>query len=331
MGRRVEIEQPSPARGSTPGGPGPVSDAQAEAFLVARFGREVSAVASVGHGEWSKAYAFRRAGTDYIVRFSALEEDFAKDRLAARYGSRALPIPRIIEVGDAFGGFYAISERASGGYLDALGQAQMREMLPALFAALDAARLVDLSASAGYGAWGADGTAPHPTWQAALLDVANDRPTDRTHGWRARLAASPTGSRPFEEALGHLRALVDSCPEERHLIHSDLLNYNVLVSGDRITAVLDWGCSMYGDFLYDVAWFSFWSPWYPAWQGIDFRREAARHYESIGLDVSRFEERLRCCRVHIGLVAQAYNAFRGRWAELDATARRTLEVATPGR
>ncbi len=325
----MEIEQPSPGHGSTPGGPGAVSDAQADAFLVARFGRSVSAVASVGQGEWSKAYAFRCGGIDYIIRFSALQEDFSKDRLAARYGSRDLPIPRIVELGEAFGGFYAISERASGGYLDALDHAQLRTVLPALFAALDAARVADLSASAGYGIWGADGTAPHPTWREALLDAANDRPDGRTHGWRDRLAASPTGPKPFEEAFGQLQALVDCCPEERHLIHSDLLNNNVLVSGDRITAVLDWGCSMYGDFLYDLAWLCFWSPWYPAWRGVDFEREAARYYEAIGLEVPHFEERLRCYQVHIGLGAQAYNAFRGRWAEMHATVRRTIEVARP--
>ncbi len=40
---------------------------------------------------------------------------------------------------------------------------------------------------------------------------------------------------------------------------------------------------MYGDFLHDLAWFAFWSPWYPAWENIDFPHEAAHHYESIGL------------------------------------------------
>ncbi len=259
----MDIERPSTDDGATLGS-AVVDDARAEAFLVARYGREVSAITSVEHGEWSKTYAFHRAGLGYIIRFSAVQEDFAKDRLAAGYGSRDLPIPQIIEIGTAFDGFYAVSEKAPGGYLDELGDVQMRVVLPGLFAVLDAARRIDLSAYAGYGGWGADGTAPHPSWQAALLDVANDRPTDRTHGWRERLAASPTGSGPFEEAFKQLQTLIDHAPEERHLIHSDLLHYNVLVSGDRVSAVLDWGCSMYGDFLYDVAWLSFWSPWFPA-------------------------------------------------------------------
>src|SRR5262249_47225389 len=83
------------------------------------------------------------------------------------------------------------------------------------------------------GLWGADGTAPYPSWRAALLAVATDQPVTRTHGWRARLAASSVGLGPFEEAYGHLQALADRVPEVRHLIHSDLLHYNVLVEADR--------------------------------------------------------------------------------------------------
>jgi hygromycin-B 4-O-kinase len=70
----------------------------------------------------------------------------------------------------------------------------------------------------------------------------------------------PERARPFDAAVARLKDMVASCPEERHLIHSDLLHYNVLVAGDQISAVFDWGCALYGDLLYDVAWLTFWAP-----------------------------------------------------------------------
>ncbi len=304
-----------------------VNLAHAETFLAKRFGSDCGDIKTIDRGLWSKAFAFRRPGGHYVVRFGAHHEDFAKDRLVAQHAGPALPIPRVVELGQAFGGYYAISERIYGSYIDDLDEAQMRAVLPSLLAALDSARLADLSETTGYGSWGDDGMAPYPSWSAALLDVASDRPADRTHGWRQRLAASTVGCGLFEEAYGCLRALAGDIPQVRHLIHSDLLHYNVLVEGSRVSGVLDWGCAMYGDFLYDLAWLCFWQPWYPAWRRIDFRAEALRHYAGVGFEVPHFEDRLRCCQIHIGLAGQAYMAYAGNWSDLRDTARHTLEVA----
>jgi hygromycin-B 4-O-kinase len=169
--------------------------------------------------------------------------------------------------------------------------------------------------------------APHPSWKAALLDVATDRPEDKGHGWRRRLEESATGAERFDEALDQLSALAAFCPEERHLIHRDLIHFNVLVDNDRISAVLDWGCSLYGDFLYDLASIGFWSAWYPAWHGIDVRAETARHFAAIGLEVPHFDERFRCCQIHAGLDAQQFQALVGDWDNLEMAAARTLALA----
>lgn len=304
---------------------------QAEAFLVSRFGPSVREVTRIGYGEWSRAYAFRYGGVDHIARFGAFGEDFEKDRRAAQYGSLALPIPAVMEIGQAFDGFYAISKRAFGDFIDDLDGPGMRATLPSLFAALDAARQVDLTNSVGYGGWDADGMAPHHSWRATLLAVADDQSANRIIGWRERLRQSVFATAAFAEGLDCLESLLPYASEDRHLIHSDLLHFNVLVANDRVSAIVDWGCSMYGDFLYDVAWPVFWSHWYPAWQGIDFRDEAVRHFGAIGLDVPHFEQRLRCCQLHIALDSLKYNAFMERWDSLEAVASRTLVVARGGR
>jgi hygromycin-B 4-O-kinase len=305
-----------------------VSLEEAELFLSTLFGRGVRNVASMGKGEWSQAYALRREERDFVIRFSLLDEDFQKDRLAMRFASYSLPIPAITELGEAFNGYYAISTRASGSFLDDLDEEAMRAILTSVFATLDAMRLADCSASRGYGIWGGDGNAPWVAWRDFLLDVGNDWPGGRIHGWQTRLVGSPIGSVPFDAALECLRWLAPYLPEERHLIHSDLLNFNVLVDGGRISTVIDWGCAMYGDFLYDLAWFCFWSPWYPAWRAIDFQLEAGHHYATIGLELPNFEERIRACQIHIGLASQAYSAFKGRWGMVAEVAERTRAVAT---
>jgi hygromycin-B 4-O-kinase len=308
-----------------------IDAARARAFLTERLGGGVGEVAAFQQqGEWSRAFAFRHNGQDLVVRFSALDEDFAKDRLAVRYHGPDLPIPRVLELGEGLGGYYAISERLYGEYIDGASEPQMRALLPAVFSALDAMRLADVSGSTGYREWDATGTGMFPGWKAALLDVAVSRPNDRIAGWREALEASPTGAGPFDVAFQRLVEMVAYVPEDRHLIHSDLLHFNVLVQDARITAVLDWGCGMYGDFLFDLAWFCFWAPWFPAWSRIDFRAEALRHYRAIGLEVPRFKERLLAYELYIGLSGQAYQAYRGepRWDDLEATARHTLKLAT---
>lgn len=300
---------------------------QVKQFLTERADQEVSDILPLSGGEWSRAFAFRQGDKDFVVRFGQHVEDYNKDEVAAEFASECLPVPKVKEIGEAYGGYYAISERAFGVKLDTLDGSGMQKMVPAVLKMLDALREVSLTESQISRLWPDSDTAPRRTWQQQLLDVGKDN-NPRTHGWRAKLAGSPVGDGPFNEALARLQELVEHSSSDRHLIHSDLLHNNVLVQNNRITAVIDWGCALYGDFLYDLAWFSFWSSWYPAMDGIDWEQETRRHYDLIGLEVPRYKERLLCYKIHIGLDAQAYNAFTGRWNQLEINARKTLELAS---
>lgn len=293
---------------------GPVTE-----FLAAHGFADAGAVARIGYGEWSKAFTFTSGAAEYVVRFSEFDEDFRKDQFAERFAMPHLPIPSVLSIGEAFGGYYAISRRAHGEYLDALDAEQLQRVLPSLF---DAMRSAEVSGTRGFGLWDASGVAPHDTWRDALLAVALDTPGTRISGWRHNLEQSPTGAEPFDTAYGTLRDLSTGIPNERHLIHADLLNYNVLVESDRVSAVLDWGNAMFGDWVFDLAWFAFWQPWYPAWAAIDFTE---------GFDGPDFAVRLRCCMLAIGLDNQAYCAYKGeeRWPQLEEVSRRTLEMAKP--
>ena len=295
-------------------------------FLRERFGPSAQ-ITAIRPGEWSAPYSVKTADADLVARFGAYDEDFEKDAYAARYSSPALPVPEIIEWGPALGGFYAVARRVRGEHIDGLDETRMRRVLPSLFAALDGMRTVDLSAWSGFGGWRADGRTSQPSWRAWLLGFIERPATRGAPGWRELLEPSPTDLAAFEEGYTRMRELVEHCPEERHLVHDDLINRNVLVDGDRISAVLDWGSSKYGDFLYDIAKLVFYRPWFSAWRNIDFAIEARAHYDAIGLDVPRFAERMTCYALRVGLEDMPYSAFRKRWNEVAWKSQRVLEIA----
>jgi hygromycin-B 4-O-kinase len=281
-------------------------------------------VEPVGHGEWSRAFYFTRAGRDLVARFSAIDDDFLKDQRVERLACGNVPVPKVLEIGRAFDGYFAISERAFGSFLEERDLTSMQRLLPALFETLDAVRTLDLGGARGFGLWrGSDGHAPHATWRETLLGMATQPPSTRLFEWQAALARKPFAQQAFDTGYAALQTLVDACPNERSLVHSDLLNFNVLVQAEGIGAVLDWGAALYGDFLWDIAWITFWQPWYAAWSTLDIRQAAAEHFAAIGLAVPDFDARLRCYELAIGLDGLAYQAYADRSADnLAWTAKR---------
>ncbi len=296
---------------------------QVAAFLNAHFDGGVRALAPIGKGDWSQAFSFEHNGNAFVARFGEYGEDYRKDQYASRFAHSDLPIPCVREIGQALDRHFCISERAYGLMLESRDADAMSGIIPAVLRLFDALRTADVSASSGFGGWNADGQAGAFSWKENLLAV--DQEGDRVHGWHAAMAESPTGTDPYNEALDYLKAHLPLCPEIRHLLHTDLLHFNVLVSEDRINAVVDWGNAQYGDFLYELANFSFYAPWYPAMEKIDWAMEARRHFEHNGVDVANFEARLRCYETHIALDNMAYNAFTRNWKELADTAARVLQ------
>jgi hygromycin-B 4-O-kinase len=306
-----------------------IDSAQAEAFLISQFDLTSSQVEQIGEGAWSRCFGFRRGNQELAIRFGLHVDDFQKDQLAAAYRAPDLPIPEVLAIGEAFEGYYAISTRVYGAPLESVNAAQWHSLLPSLATTLDAIRMADVAATSGFGGWGDTGDAPHTSWSGHLLTVCNDTPDRRTHGWRERLATFPEGDAALTWGFERLKQVVtDSVP--RCLIHGDLINRNVLVSGPSITGVFDWGCACYGDHLYDLAWFEFWSPWSPELDVQALRLELERRWQTAGYVPHHKEERLMACYLHIGLDHLAYNAYLGDWATLAATADRMRALVTIG-
>jgi len=105
-------------------------DAEAvHSFLEGALGTDVESVAFLARGEWSRCFSFSVGGSDQVIRFGNHLEDFEKDHRAYAYTGPSLPIPRVTETGEAFGGFYAISQRVIGTPINELDHAGWRTIL----------------------------------------------------------------------------------------------------------------------------------------------------------------------------------------------------------
>jgi len=164
--------------------------------------------------------------------------------------------------------------------------------LPHLIQTLDAIRRIDVRGQGRYGNWDENGEARLDSWEQYVLSIRNGVPygTD----WPTLFERSDMEPALFDRAYGQISELVEYCPEDISLIHGDFGFDNLLADDGRITGVLDWGGSKYGDFLYDVAWLIFWSDRYDA---DTFRK----HFQRLDTPISHFRERLFCYQTHIGL------------------------------
>jgi hygromycin-B 4-O-kinase len=290
-------------------------------FLKEWYGPSVTGIRPLGAGAWSQAFAFRHDGVEQVMRWSRFADNFARDAFAARFGSDALPIPEITARGKVGDLFYAVAPFAEGAYLERLPRDELERTLPALLELLHGLRRVDLADTSGFGIWNGEGIAPHSTWRGFLLDDKDDSVGSLITGWRANLAASPLGMEPFERLWRRFEPLVERCPDERQLVHSDTLNGNVLAAGGRITALLDWGSSFFGDALFDVAWFVFYQPWFPQFGQVDMTRRLLDDYRADPqTNKDDLDARLRCYLTYIGLDSIAYNAFRKNWPNAQEAA-----------
>lgn len=301
-------------------------------FLRRRYGVGVSAVEPLAGGAWSAAYGFVLETEPLVIRFGRYVEDFEKDRLVAGLTAELseLPVPEVLELGPTPDGYFAVSRRAYGTFLDELSGPAMAATLPTLFRALRSLASIDPPGD-GYGGFDGWGNAAYRSWADALLEVGVDEPGGRVSGWKRLLAASSWGLRPFESGLRALETLAGELPEPvpRRLVHSDLLHRNVLVRNPapveqgELAAVFDWANAMYADPVFDLAWLTYWWPWHPQWRRIDIRKAIEPELMELG-PPEQVEHRLLCCLIRIGLEHIAYNAFVGDWSEVDRNTHRTL-------
>ena len=294
--------------------------------LAERF-EHVRDVEELQPGGWSRAYSFRSGQHGLILRVGHHAEDFNKERYAATWRVPGVPVPAVLDLGEAFDGFYIVSRRHEGQKLADLDPSRVPRVIERLFEVLVAIRLIRLPGR-GFGVWTTPACdASATTWGEHLRGVGS-RDETRLVGWRRKLAAHPRANHAFEQGCAALEELTIDLPETRGLVHADLLLNHLVDENDRVTAVFDWGNALAGDPLYDIAWILYCIPWFPAIDRRHVLALARRHFPDD--DVDRL---LPLYELHIGVASLQYQAFAEDLASLGTStasiSRLLLDIERP--
>ena len=304
---------------------------EVRAFLAGLHRVTVSRLEALDGGYWSSAFAYRVGDRELVLRLGSVPEGFEMDRAAMAFGGPDLPVPEVLDIGEAMGSAYAISARHHGRFLETVRPDECGAAGPAIVRTLAALRAVPVNPGAPV-AWYRQGPPNESTWRAWLTDALVDDPRRRVSGWRKALAADAEIDGLFRACESRVLDLVDACPERRDLVHGDLLNRNVLITEDasRISAVFSWKCSVLGDFLFDVAWCTFWGPWHPGIAAANLWDRVLASPSLAGEALADASLRHHCYELQIGATHLGWNAWTGDEHEMRSVAAHTASVLARG-
>ena len=305
---------------------------QVDAFLRRVHGGPVRDLLPLAGGFWSSAFAYRLRDRELVLRVGSVPEGFEMDRVAMAFDRPDLPVPAVLEIGEGLGAAYAISTRRHGRFLEAIRPDDASVARPAVERMLAALRAIPAEPDAPCAWYPAGGANPASTWRRWLTDGLVDDPQHRVSGWRKILAADPELDHLYEASERRIAELLDACPERRDLVHGDLLNRNVLIADDasRVTAVYSWKCSVRGDFLYDVAWCTFWGAWHPGIAALDLWAQTLRSPLLPAEALVDAAVRHHCYELQIGACHLGWNAWTGDEDARHEVATQTAQVLERG-
>ena len=214
----------------------------------------------LAEGQISQAIGFETVDTQKLVlRISEKNDDFMADKYAyERFGSH-LPIPDVIEIGKFNeSAYYCISERAPGVNSNKLFGEDFTRALPSINQRIADVFRTEITNSSGYGHLDyASGNGKYPSWRATLEARLTDLPADNLKQNAINIGIDPS---LIEAFINQYTSNLDYASEVRRLSHGDLGFDNMLIDGDKVSAIIDWAGIGYAEWMYDYAKFDFWWP-----------------------------------------------------------------------
>ena len=274
-----------------------ITTEQLSTYLTDHTDFDPVSIKPITEGEISRAFCVRtNANDEYIVRVAAKDNYFQKDKYAYEHlSSPHIPIPEIVHTGVLDENSYiAISHKLPGITMNCLPQKDQNQLSQELFTLLEHIASVPIDTTTEFGYWDTSGNAPDSSWKEHVLGIRGYIEETAT-----KFDIDFFEKNRCDELYALLEQQVSFCPEIRHLIHGDFGHDNILANDGKITAVLDWAESRYGDPLWDIAWLDYYSE-------ILFVELAREQYQPSGFDFTNYDERIAAYRLYFGIGALCF-------------------------
>ncbi|OGC77879.1 hypothetical protein A2619_03690 [candidate division WWE3 bacterium RIFOXYD1_FULL_39_9] len=267
-----------------------LDDGSVPGFLKDLFKTRIVGLKKLKSSEQSIAFKFKVNRRNYILRIASTDQGFFKDQFVRNnYFSKELPVPKTYYIGKMGQNYYSVTSACPGKLLDDFSDNYLIKSVSKVLDVCHAIYSADVSKTTGFGDWDQLGNGRYVSWSDFLLSV-KDRYREGSY-W-------PEGY--FMSVYGAMERRVKYCPNIRKLIHGDLGSNNILVNRGKVSGVIDWSDSKYGDFVYDVAYLGFWVDVMP------YRKVFPHYFKSKDVVIVNYKERFDCYTLNLALSILIY-------------------------
>lgn len=253
-------------------------------LIIKNFGKPPTKLSLIASGEISTAYSFGIDTKKYVLRLADRNNGFINDSFIAKnFSSPQLFIPATLFLGQLDNKYYSITQKCSGRLIENLDYNHRLNLLANFIKITHLFHSLPLESNVGFGPINMQGNGSFLSWSEYLLS-------------QTPVASELWPSGYFYKLQRQISNKLTILPSLRSLIHGDYGFNNVFAQRGKISGVIDWSDVKYGDFVYDIAYLSFWS------KSLDYSKLFFNYYLSQKtLNLNHYFTRFQIYTIHLGI------------------------------
>lgn len=227
-----------------------ISGAEVQKFLEKRHNSQIEKIVHIQEGKHSDVFAYIHSGQEYIARVNVTDEGFLKDTYAyENFSNSKILIPKILEAGKFNENlFFCISEKVSGETAKEQYNKQDFSSLPIQFETVEAIKAIPIHPNdSGFGKWKAGGQTEYD-FDKYFTEICTGGLSD----WNVFKDVSYFDKDFVQYLLAQIQRYSSHSMGVRELVHGDFGGSNLLVNNGKVSGIIDWAHSFYGDHFWDV-------------------------------------------------------------------------------